>query len=51
MIKIQGQELSLMLDGLAEMPGTDKRWLGIAKTDLQKGIMAAVRSVAKPEGF
>lgn len=30
---------------------TDKRWLAIAKTDLQKGFMAAVRSVAQPEGF
>lgn len=29
----------------------DKRWLAIAKTDLQKGFMALVRSIAKPEGF
>lgn len=29
----------------------DKRWLAIAKTDLQKGFMALVRSVAKPESF
>ena len=29
----------------------DKRWLAIARTDLQKGIMALVRSVARPMGF
>jgi hypothetical protein len=36
----------------AEMdPETDKRWLAIAKTDLQKGCMALVRSIAKPDSF
>lgn len=29
----------------------DRRWLSIGKTDLQKGFMALVRSVAKPETF
>lgn len=29
----------------------DKRWLAIAKTDLQKGFMSLVRSVAKPTTF
>ncbi len=29
----------------------DPRWLAIGKTDLQKGFMAIVRSVAKPETF
>lgn len=27
----------------------DQRWLAIARTDLQKGFMAAVRSIAKPD--
>lgn len=31
--------------------GIDKRWAAIAKTDLQKGFMALVRSIAKPETF
>ena len=30
---------------------TDKRWVAVAKTDLQKGFMAAIRSVAKPTTF
>jgi len=29
----------------------DTRWLAIGKTDLQKGFMAVVRSIAKPESF
>jgi len=29
----------------------DARWFAIAKTDLQKGFMALVRSVAKPTTF
>lgn len=29
----------------------DGRWFSIAKTDLQKGFMALVRSIAKPESF
>lgn len=34
-----------------ERPNADKRWLAIAKTDLQKGFMALVRSIARPETF
>lgn len=29
----------------------DPRWLNIARTDLQKGFMALVRSIAKPQSF
>jgi len=29
----------------------DARWIAIAKTDLQKGFMALVRSVARPDSF
>ena len=34
-----------------ERPTVDKRWLAIARTDLQKGFMALVRSIAKPSTF
>lgn len=30
---------------------TDKRWVAIGKTDLQKGFMALTRSIAKPGFF
>lgn len=29
----------------------DLRWLAIAQTDLQKGFMGLVRSVARPQSF
>ena len=29
----------------------DRRWLNIARTDLQKGFMSLVRSIAKPGGY
>lgn len=29
----------------------DNRWLAIGKTDLQKGFMAVIRSIAKPTTF
>ena len=29
----------------------DKRWLAMARTDLQVGIMKLVRSIARPQGF
>ena len=40
-----------LIQELSDMAETDKRWVNIAKTDLQKGFMSAVRSIAKPETF
>ncbi|AFC21888.1 hypothetical protein GAP32_434 [Cronobacter phage vB_CsaM_GAP32] len=40
-----------IIDALQDDPDVDQRWLAIAKTDLQKGFMSAVRSVAKPDSF
>lgn len=39
------------IDKLMAHNDTDKRWVNIGKTDLQKGFMAAIRGVAKPETF
>lgn len=46
-----GYHVSLLLDQLADFPGIDMRWLAIARTDLQKGLMCAERAVTKPEKF
>ena len=58
------EEISLMNEAksLAEQCGhltdkikanldTDQRWLAIGTTDLQKGFMAIIRSIAKPTTF
>jgi hypothetical protein len=49
-VKELGLAVKALVDHLNEMD-TDKRWLNIGTTDLQKGFMALTRSVAKPGGF
>lgn len=50
-IKVKGAELEVLVATLREMSETDKRWVSIGATDLQTGLMALVRSVAKPNSF
>jgi len=50
-IKENGNGLGEFLDVLDKVPSVDKNWLAIARTDLQKGYMSLVRSIAKPEFF
>jgi hypothetical protein len=49
--KAKAADIGKLIEVLNEMPDIDKRWLAIAKTDLQKGFMSLVRSIAKPETF
>lgn len=50
-IKFHGVQLGVLIDELRADTSLDQRWVSIACTDLQTGIMAAVRSVAQPESF
>lgn len=58
-IKALANEVGALIDSMDGPVGDDAngrffpdgRWLSIAKTDLQKGFMSLVRSVAKPESF
>jgi hypothetical protein len=50
-IKGRGEQLSQLLDDLANLPDVDKRALAIARTELQTGMMWAVRAVARPTSF
>ena len=40
-----------LIEKLESIDSIDKRWLAIAKTDLQKGFMSLVRSIAQPTSF
>ena len=40
-----------LIEKLEGVNSIDKRWLAIAKTDLQKGFMSLVRSIAQPTTF
>ncbi len=50
-IKTKGAELGDLVDKLRAADTTDKRWVSIGATDLQTGLMALTRSVAKPTFF
>lgn len=39
------------VDKVESLETVDKRWAAIGKTDLQKGFMSLIRSIAKPETF
>jgi hypothetical protein len=49
--KSKAEDIGKLCDLLGDRPSIDKRWLAIAKTDLQKGFMALVRSIAQPTTF
>lgn len=50
-IKELAGAVGILVEELESNPSLDQRWIAIAKTDLQKGFMAAVRSVAQPTTF
>jgi hypothetical protein len=50
-IKYMGIEIGKMCDKVDQMHDIDKRWLAIGKTNLQQGLMAITRAIAKPETF
>ena len=50
-VKTKGIELGQLVDKLRAAEETEKRWVSIGATDLQTGLMALTRSIAKPEFF
>lgn len=50
-VKAEGERLKLLMDEMRDNHGLDQRWVAIANTNLQQGIMAAVRAIAQPESF
>ena len=46
-----GETIGTHIAAMETHPDVDKRWLSIGKTHLQQGIMAAIRSIAKPTTF
>lgn len=50
-IKTKGAELGELVAKLRATEGVDQRWVAIGSTDLQTGLMALTRSVAKPTFF
>lgn len=50
-IKDKGIELGELVNKLRESHRLDQRWVSIGATDLQTGLMALTRSIAKPDFF
>jgi hypothetical protein len=50
-LKALAVQVGAEVDNIFNREGVDKRWAAIARTDLQTGFMALIRSVAQPETF
>jgi hypothetical protein len=50
-VKAKGAELGDLIAKLRANPELDQRWVSIGATDLQTGLMALTRSIAKPTFF
>lgn len=50
-LKEHGNELGFVLDQMANDPTLDQRSVAIARTQIQTGMMFAIRAVAQPTTF
>ena len=50
-IKDVADLIGRLIDSMEKIEEFDQRWVAIAKTDLQKGFMSAVRAIAQPTSF
>ena len=50
-VKTKGAELGELIAKLRANPVHDQRWVSIGATDLQTGLMALTRAIAKPTFF
>ena len=50
-VKAEGARLGLLIEELRVNSNIDQHWVDIAETHLQQGVMAAVRSIARPNSF
>lgn len=50
-VKALGVDIETTVQALREQEGIDQRWVAIGVTQLQQGLMALTRAVARPESF
>jgi len=51
LVKEHGKMLGVLVEVLRANPEHDQRWVSIAATELQQGLMALTRAIARPEFF
>lgn len=50
-VKAAGRELGALVEKLRLNTTLDQRWVSIGATELQQGLMALTRAIARPEFF
>jgi hypothetical protein len=50
-VKSIGSDIESLVNQLKMLPDVDQRWISIGVTQLQQGLMALTRAVAKPTTF
>lgn len=50
-VKVKGAELGQLVEKLKSNKELDQRWVSIGATELQQGLMALTRAIAKPTFF
>ena len=45
------EKVGNLINKIENTDGIDKRWASIGRTDLQKGFMSLIRSIARPTTF
>ena len=50
-VKSIGSDIESLVNQLKLLPDVDQRWISIGATQLQQGLMALTRAVAKPTTF
>ena len=50
-IKAMGRDIEVLVTLVKSLPEVDQRWVSIGVTQLQQGLMALTRAVARPTNF
>jgi hypothetical protein len=51
LVKAEGERLDYLTGTVQATDNVDQHWVSIGRTQLQQGIMALVRAVARPSSF
>ena len=50
-VKSEAERIGILFEELESNKSLDQHWVSIAKSDIQKGFMSAIRAIAQPTSF
>lgn len=50
-VKSEAERIGILFEELESNKSLDQHWISIAKSDIQKGFMSAIRAIAQPTTF